>query len=84
MADEDLVEGIRESIAFLRMAAIQLRLIADQSEPEIAWQLRQMADPGFHGRFFGTAPRDTLATGMRDALGRLQQKERSNPADQPP
>jgi hypothetical protein len=45
MADDDLVvKGIRESIVFLRMAAIQLRQIAARSEPDIAQQLRHMAD----------------------------------------
>src|ERR1700676_3030171 len=44
MADDDLVKGIRESIVFLRMAAVQLRQIADRSEPEIARQLCHMAD----------------------------------------
>jgi hypothetical protein len=56
-----VAKGIRESIVFLRMAAIQLRLIADQSEPDIVRQLRHMpnqsdAEANDYAERFGIGP----------------------------
>ena len=43
MADIETSRLLRNQIAFLRMAAVEMRNIADQA-PEVASQLRMMAD----------------------------------------
>jgi|HubBroStandDraft_6_1064221.scaffolds.fasta_scaffold2470550_1 hypothetical protein len=44
MAEDELIDAIRETIIFLRMAMAELRQIAARSEPEVARELRHMAD----------------------------------------
>jgi hypothetical protein len=44
MAEDDLADAIRQTVIFLRMAAVQMRQIAASSEPEVAQQLRHMGD----------------------------------------
>ena len=43
MSDIEISRLLRNQIAFLRMAAVEMRNIADQA-PEVASQLRMMAD----------------------------------------
>jgi len=39
-----LTDTLHKTIAFLRMAAVQMRHLTDRDEPELAPQLRRMAD----------------------------------------
>ena len=41
---EDITDAVRQTVTFLRTAAAQMRQIAASSEPEVAHQLRHMAD----------------------------------------